>query len=87
MVTSSSMVGWRRTPASRCPPRVDSAPSVTPWYSFTWSPMTVVSPITTPVPWSMKKYSPISAPAPMSMPVPLCASSVMMRGMMGTSCW
>ena len=49
--------------------------------------MTVVSPITTPVPWSMKKYSPISAPAPMSMPVPLCASSVMMRGMMGTFCW
>ena len=27
-----------------------SAPSVTPWYNFTHSPISVVSPITTPVP-------------------------------------
>ena len=84
MVTSFSMVGWRFTPARRWPPRVDSAPRVTPWYSFTCSPMIVVSPMTTPVPWSMKKYSPMVAPAPMSMPVEECASSVITRGMMGT---
>ena len=80
------MVGWRFTPDSCWPARVESAPSVTPWYTFTWLPMTVVSPMTTPVAWSMKKYSPTCAPALMSTPVPLWAYSVMMRGMRGTPC-
>ena len=36
---------------------------------FTWLPIVVVSPMTTPVAWSMKKYSPIVAPELMSTPV------------------
>ena len=43
------------------------------------SPITHVSPITTPVPWSMKKCVPIVAPGWMSIPVSWCASSAMMR--------
>ena len=38
-------------------------------------PISVVSPITTPVPWSVKKYLPILAPGWMSMPVRLWAHS------------
>jgi hypothetical protein len=63
-----------------------NAASVTPWYSFTRSPITQVSPITTPVPWSMKKWLPITAPGWMSMPVALWASSLMMRATIASPC-
>src|SRR5574341_896461 len=47
-------------------------------------PITLVSPMTTPVPWSMKNFSPIRAPGWMSMPVRAWACSVMIRGISGT---
>src|SRR5690606_5909148 len=62
-VTRSPRVGCRL-------PRLrDRPPSVTPWYSMTSSPTTVVSPITTPMPWSMNSRRPIRAPGWISMPV------------------
>jgi len=48
---------------------IDRAPSVTPWYSFTFEPIVVVSPTTTPVAWSMKKARPMRAPGWMSAPL------------------
>ena len=48
------------------------------------SPITAVSPITTPVPWSMKKPAPICAPGWMSMPVRACACSATRRASSGT---
>ena len=48
-MTLSCTVGWRLPVAKPVPP------SVTPWYSVTSSPISAVSPITTPIPWSMKK--------------------------------
>ena len=46
-----------------------------------------VAPMTTPVPWSMANEGPMVAPGWMSMPVSLWASSVIIRGMSGTSSW
>ena len=46
----------------------------------TRSPISVVSPMTTPVPWSMKKLEPIVAPGWISMPVTLWASSDIILG-------
>ena len=62
-VTLSSNVGWRLTFARLRPP------SVTPWYSITPSPISAVSPMTTPMPWSMKNRRPMVAPGWISMPV------------------
>ena len=62
-VTSSSSVGWRLPRANPVPP------SVTPWNSVTRSPISAVSPMTTPEPWSMKKPEPIWAAGWISMPV------------------
>src|SRR5439155_6588998 len=42
ITTSASTVGWRLPRANPVPPRV------TPWYSVTLSPISAVSPITTP---------------------------------------
>jgi hypothetical protein len=62
-VTPSSSVGWRLPRANPVPP------SVTPWNSVTRSPISHVSPITTPEPWSMKKSEPIRAAGWISTPV------------------
>jgi hypothetical protein len=62
-VTLSSTVGWRLPVAKPVPPRV------TPWKSVTRSPISAVSPITTPVPWSMKSSEPIRAAGWISIPV------------------
>ncbi len=62
-MTSSSSVGWRLPRAKPVPP------SVTPWNSVTRSPISAVSPITTPDPWSMKKSVPIEAAGWISTPV------------------
>src|SRR5665647_207448 len=51
-------------PRTRAP-----APMVTPWYINTSSPISAVSPMTTPMPWSMKKRRPICAPGWISTPV------------------
>ncbi|GAD52631.1 transcriptional regulator, trmB family [Halarchaeum acidiphilum MH1-52-1] len=63
MVTRSPTVGCRFTG------RWSAPPSVTPWYMWTSSPTTAVSPMTTPIPWSMTTRSPISAPGWISTPV------------------
>ncbi len=63
IVTLSCTVGWRLPVAKPVPP------SVTPWYSVTSSPISAVSPITTPMPWSMKKPRPIFAAGWISIPV------------------
>ena len=46
----------------RLPVTLPVPPSVTPWYSSTSSPISDVSPITTPIPWSMKNRRPMFAP-------------------------
>jgi len=50
MITSSSMVGWRLIPRLGFPAcrKAIPAPRVTPWYSRTFFPIDVVSPITVP---------------------------------------
>jgi hypothetical protein len=75
------MVGWRFLPRSCCPADSERATKPTPWYIFTWLPMTEVSPTTVPVQWSMKKWVPMAAPGCRSTPDRLCAHSVIMRGM------
>ena len=56
MSTLSPRVGWRLPWSLPVPPRV------TPWYSVQLSPISAVSPITTPIPWSMNSPLPMVAP-------------------------
>src|SRR2546423_124569 len=62
-VTLLPSVGWRFSRFRLVPP------SVTPWSSVTFSPISAVSPITTPMPWSMKRPRPMRAAGWISMPV------------------
>src|SRR4051794_2763967 len=78
IVTLSSTVGWRLPVANPVPP------SVTPWYSVTFSPISAVSPTTTPMPWSMNSPSPTSAAGWISMPVTVRAVAAIARGASGT---
>ena len=71
--TPSSRVGWRLPGFQETPPRV------TPWYSVTSSPISAVSPITTPQPWSMKKRRPMVAPGWMSIWVNMRAKKLRKR--------
>ena len=60
-------------------------PSVTPWYSVTSSPISAVSPITTPIPWSMKKpVADRARPGWISIPVIDRAIAAITRGSSGT---
>ena len=72
------IVGWRLPFSFPVPP------SVTPWYNSTSSPISVVSPITTPEPWSMKKRRPMVAPGWISIPVKKRLICEITRGNSGT---
>ena len=78
-VTLSSTVGWRLPAAKPVPP------SVTPWSSVTRSPISAVSPITTPVPWSTNRSSPILAAGWISIPVAIRLAFETRRGSSGIS--
>mmetsp|Transcript_17525 Transcript_17525/g.36679 ORF Transcript_17525/g.36679 Transcript_17525/m.36679 type:complete len:296 (-) Transcript_17525:609-1496(-) len=62
MTQSSPMIGWRRSPELPFP----VPPRVTPWSIVVRSPMTAVSPITTPCAWSRNSPAWIMAPGCMS---------------------
>src|SRR4051812_3851189 len=78
MTTSSPTLGWRLPRWKPVPP------SVTPWYSVTSSPISAVSPITTPEPWSMKRPGPIVAAGWISTPVAARTKVATVRGTSGT---
>src|SRR5665647_1371374 len=63
------MVTWLPTVGGRLTRFIERPPRVTPWYINTSSPISAVSPMTTPMPWSMKKRRPICAPGWISTPV------------------
>src|SRR4051812_9233605 len=78
IVTLSCTVGWRFPRAKPVPPRV------TPWYMVTSSPISAVSPITTPMPWSMNSPRPIRAAGWISTPVIVRVRYAIARGSRGT---
>jgi hypothetical protein len=71
-------VGWRLARCMLVPP------SVTPCRMWQSSPISAVSPITTPMPWSMNSPSPIVAPGWISMPVNSRLKLEITRGTTGT---
>ena len=77
-VTRLPSVGWRFVRCMLVPP------SVTPCRMWQSSPISAVSPMTTPMPWSMNSPSPICAPGWISMPVTKRLKFEMTRGSTGT---